>query len=141
MCEQFFAGFGTSMGFYPPGQPSRRDECNPRGRFLNFALWVLLCNLEYMHRTDMDLCMCESIDRITCNSMQHVCTKTRSHASCRVVSMHPCLNGRLQARAHIHTNGSNIAHLHLCTHVCGVLPWMHTWTKGYDIHMLACIIL
>jgi hypothetical protein len=34
------AGIGTSLGFHTPCQPSRKDESTPRGRFLNFTLWV-----------------------------------------------------------------------------------------------------
>ena len=49
-CKQFSPAtvFWTSVGFPPPGQPSRQDETTPRGRFVNFTLRGLLWHLEYL---------------------------------------------------------------------------------------------
>ena len=41
------AGFETSMGFHPLGQPFRQDESTSWGRFLNFTPRASLCDLEY----------------------------------------------------------------------------------------------
>jgi hypothetical protein len=48
-CKQFSpaTGFWTSVGFHPPGQPSRQDETTPRGGFVNFTLRGLFWHLEY----------------------------------------------------------------------------------------------
>ena len=46
------ARFEASMGFHPPGQPSRKDKSTPRGRFRNFTLRVLLRDLEHSNSFD-----------------------------------------------------------------------------------------
>ena len=42
-CKQFFetVEFWTLVGVPHLGQPSRKDESNPQGRFLNFTIRVL----------------------------------------------------------------------------------------------------